>query len=1029
MSDGLASRDLSVESLLAEATDDFMDRLGRGERPQVEEYAARYPALAGVLRQVLPALQALRSLPPESAAGEPAAAGPRGGCLGDFRLLREVGRGGMGVVYEAEQISLGRRVALKVLPFASTLDARQLQRFKNEAQAAAQLHHPNIVPVHATGCERGVHYYAMQYIDGRTLAALVQELSGRPAAGPDPTIPPAPEVPAGEAPTQPARGPSTERSVTAAGHFRTAASLGIQAAEALEQAHQLGVVHRDVKPANLLVDERGRLWVTDFGLAHCQSQAGLTMTGDLVGTLRYMSPEQALAHRGTVDHRTDVYSLGATLYELLTLAPAFAGRDRQELMRQIAFEEPRPARRLNPAVPPELETIVLKAMAKEPADRYATAQELADDLRRFLEDRPIRARRPTLVQRLRSWGRRHRPVVWSVAVSGAVLVLLAFAALAVSYAYVAAEKNEKEHALEQARASAAAAEQQRQLAEANLDLARRAVDEIYAQWANEAAFVPEMEPERRKVVQKAVVFYQEFARQRGSDPRIRNGTGQAYLNIAAIQLGARQYREAGEALAEALRLFGELAAEDPTAPKYQEALAMAHFLRGQVSAEEGQSSPAEPSYRRAIALLTRLATAFPAERRYRASLVLVDYYLAAVVTRPEEARALANATVSEAERLVTEAPEEPGYRFLLARAWQRLGYVHYVARRYQEAETACRKVLALWENPGFRLREDLVIIAATYLQLALVLRATGRAGEAAAASRQAIARYEKLAVAFRHSRAYYTALFQCYDELAAVLEATGGSEELTALQHTALDAFAELAAGIPDDPTYHEAVGSAARGLAPVLKDRGPVAGKEDLYRRALAVTRQLAARFPGQSAYAFRVAYWRGNLGEVLWALGRTPEAQEAFRQAAADYRVFLDLEPNGVKALNNLAWLLATCPAPGLRDGRQALALARRAVALRPRDGYLSNTLGIACYRAGDLPAAIAALEQSMARYSGRPDEERSESFDTFFLAMARWRQGDKNAARAHYDRAVRWMEKYRPNDLELRRFRAEAAALLGS
>src|SRR5262249_24991812 len=154
----------------------------------------------------------------------------------------------------------------------------------------------------------------------------------------------------------PKAGISTERSTRSPAYFRTVAQLGVQAAEALEHAHQLGVVHRDIKPANLLVDGRANLWVTDFGLAHCQGQAGLTMTGDLVGTLRYMSPEQALAKRALVDHRTDVYSLGATVYELLTLKPAFGGRDRQEVLRQIAFEEARRPRRLNKAIPAELET-------------------------------------------------------------------------------------------------------------------------------------------------------------------------------------------------------------------------------------------------------------------------------------------------------------------------------------------------------------------------------------------------------------------------------------------------------------------------------------------------------------------------------------------------------------------------------------------------------------------------------------------------------------------------------------------------
>jgi tetratricopeptide (TPR) repeat protein len=221
--------------------------------------------------------------------------------------------------------------------------------------------------------------------------------------------------------TAPAGALSTEHSTTRPAFFRTVANLGIQAAEALEHAHELGVIHRDIKPANMMVDARGNLWITDFGLAHCQSQAGLTMSGDLVGTLRYMSPEQALAKRVLVDHRTDIYSLGVTLYELLTLEPAFPGTDRQELLRQIAFEEPRPPRRLNKVIPPELETVVLKAIEKNPAERYSTPQELADDLRRFLDDKPIRARRPTLVHRTRKWARRHKPLVGSAVV---VLILM-----------------------------------------------------------------------------------------------------------------------------------------------------------------------------------------------------------------------------------------------------------------------------------------------------------------------------------------------------------------------------------------------------------------------------------------------------------------------------------------------------------------------------------------------------------------------------------------------------------------------------
>jgi tetratricopeptide (TPR) repeat protein len=421
MNSAPASSGLSVEALVGQVADEFTERLNRGEEPDVEGYARRHPEHAGVIRQVLSALRMVRQSAPVGAG--PLAGAPTDlGQLGDFRLVREVGRGGMGVVYEAEQVSLGRRVALKVLPFAATMDPRQLQRFQNEARAAGALHHTNIVPVYAVGQERGVHYYAMQFIDGRTLAqviaaARVGPSDSDPLALTGPYTPsPAGAEPAADTVVPAAAGSPTQRSRTPPEHFRTAARLGVQAAEALEHAHQLGVVHRDVKPANLLVDATGTLWVTDFGLAQVQSDAKLTLTGDLVGTLRYMSPEQALAKRVVIDHRTDVYSLGATLYELLTLEPVFAGTDRQELLRQIAFEEPKPSRKVNRAVPKELETVVLKALAKSPAERYQTAQELADDLRRFLNNEPIRAQRPSLVQRARKWARRHRGVVATAAV-------------------------------------------------------------------------------------------------------------------------------------------------------------------------------------------------------------------------------------------------------------------------------------------------------------------------------------------------------------------------------------------------------------------------------------------------------------------------------------------------------------------------------------------------------------------------------------------------------------------------------------
>jgi WD40 repeat protein/serine/threonine protein kinase len=472
--DIMPSRRPASESGDAELTrvlEAYLAEIEAGRAVDPEQVLADHPAIADRLRACLASLhlveRAAEAFPPS---GECPTPGTTEKQLGDYRILREIGRGGMGIVYEAEQISLGRRVALKVLPFAATMDPRHLRRFQNEARAAASLEHPHIVPVYGVGCERGVHYYAMRFIDGQSLAGLIEH-QGDPSS--QSRLGAVPVAPADR--TAPGASARTERAPRDGAAFRQIAEWGIQAAEALEYAHSIGIVHRDIKPANLMIDTQVQLWVTDFGLARTAADAGLTMTGDVLGTLRYMSPEQALAKHGLVDHRTDVYSLGVTLYELLTGRPAISGKDREEILNRIILENTPPPRSFDTAIPRDLETIVLKTMARLPSERYSTAAELAEDLRRYVRDEPIRAKRPSLMQRLGKWGLRHRRVIGAITLGLVIAVVALGVSVALTTAAYRAEvvqRREADHQKELALGANAQAEQERDFAEHRLYLAR-----------------------------------------------------------------------------------------------------------------------------------------------------------------------------------------------------------------------------------------------------------------------------------------------------------------------------------------------------------------------------------------------------------------------------------------------------------------------------------------------------------------------------------------------------------------------------
>lgn len=584
---------------------EFTARQRQGDCPTIEEYVERYPELAEEIRVLLPTIATLEKVKAgqqRTPDGRVSLAGRRLERLGDFRVIREIGRGGMGIVFEAEQQSLGRRVAVKVLPRQALVDAKHLERFHREARTAAALHHNNIVPVFGVGQHDGFRYYVMQLIEGvgldrvlarlqdggagtsgddlsRVVGELLEEQEGPSAASPAPSENAARRQPTPRdetrQPTMTVRSQVTEagstpqnaapRSVPAASteattpgvsRWQSVARLGIQIADALDYAHARGTLHRDIKPANLIVDHQGVVWVADFGLARALEDSAVSHSGDLVGTLAYMAPEQL---QGQADHRSDIYSLGLTLYELLTLRLAFQETDRRQLLHQIAHEEPPRPRQIQPEIPRDLETIVLKTIAHEPERRYQSAADLAADLQRFLEDRPIRARRTPAPERLWRWCRRN-PLVAGLSMAAAILLVLVAVTTSIGYARTT---------------RALAGERiQRKRAEAATDVAIEVLDRIYERFAppdfeamtglasqgtdGHAAAKPVLSEGAATVLEDLLVFYDRLAESGEKDSQHREKVALANRRVGDIRHHLCQFERAEAAYERAVDIYRQL---------------------------------------------------------------------------------------------------------------------------------------------------------------------------------------------------------------------------------------------------------------------------------------------------------------------------------------------------------------------------------------------------------------------------------------------------------------------------------------
>lgn len=579
----------------------FLELYRSGEPVTAQVYAEQHPEHQEQLHDLLPTLLALEHVKRDrisSGSGDVRVSLPKLERLGDFRIEGELGRGGMGVVFEAVQESLDRRVALKVVPQASLLTGNQLERFRREAQIAARLHHSNIVPVYGSGESDGYHWYAMQHIDGQSLDEWRQRQSEL--------------VPEGS-------GAWRSRA-------RFVARIGTAAASALHYAHSLGTLHRDIKPGNFLLDRDDHLWVTDFGLAKALEAEGLTNSGDLLGTLQYMAPEQ---FAGIYDVRSEVYALGVTLYEMLTLTAAFRGRHRSELMELVTSQRLEPLSRVCPDVPLDLATIVGKAMAREPLDRYATAEALKQDLEAFLEDRPIQARPLSVLATTLRWCRRNRGVAGLVASTAAGVLLaaitgwLAYGVEVDALERVTTSQSETKVALARVKLSEAQAKKDKALAESSLRLNIATLGEVFdALVGRDPALSLDEDPDtgeqtvvvhspltERDVVllRKMMAVYDQFASENEASQSLRYETARSYRRVGAIhqRLGEPEsLAEADIAFEKALSGFAGITDRD-----VMRDLATLHGDIGKLRLRQYAPVKAKASFAKALELLRQLPNA------------------------------------------------------------------------------------------------------------------------------------------------------------------------------------------------------------------------------------------------------------------------------------------------------------------------------------------------------------------------------------------------------------------------------------
>ncbi|MFO0892678.1 MAG: serine/threonine-protein kinase [Isosphaeraceae bacterium] len=937
-----------IEALL----DEFVDRLRRGESPRIDEYEAGHPDHARRIRELFGAAEAIeraarrrKSLP--SRADAPSMPIDH---LGDFRLIREIGRGGMGIVYEAEQQSLGRRVAVKLLPQAALLKPRSLRRFEREARTAARLHHTNIIPVFGVGAQDSHHYIVMQLIRGVGLDRILLQIAGRATPGGLIARDPAGEAAddgiavarallrgeysraetssgssslPGEGSTQedptPGRhernGPDggtsdpardVELPATGPRYWESVARVGLQAARALEYAHGRGVLHRDIKPANLLLDLRGVVWVGDFGLAKAGDDDEASRTGDLAGTVRYMAPER---FRGEADARSDVYGLGLTLYEMLTLRTAYEPAPPMAMMHRIASEPPPHPLVLNPRLPADLVNVVLKAIAREPSDRYGSARELADDLERFLEDRPIHARRVGLVERAWRWSHRNRAVAGAAATVVASLAMVA-AMASVGYYRTREANRQIGEALVGESIQRETAEVQTRKAEALSELTLAALDDIFEEFIPSqvtgnsgplggvslegepgVTVPPVLSPKIAGLLERMLGVYERIAAEDGGDIRVRRKVADANRRVGDIRLRLGHFDQAEAAYRRSVGVYRSLGEDSPGDAGLDLETAKVLNRLGNLDWLAHPGREGGPLHEEARQLLLGMDGAAASSRRARLELARAYYFLG----RGGPPQAVPGRESPEGSRQAP--PPEPGPRESSPGPVPDRG--PRAARDPGEREDAAnlRKAIGILEqlsrehpsSPAYR-----HLLACCYRDLP----AGGQEGDGDPGNdpqAQAIRILGTLADEFPGIPDYRYDLAGSLAKLDPRDPSSGGDGSGIAETRLrrAIAILDRLVAEYPDVPDYAASQVQALYTLSEVLRRGDRPGDAEPLLRRALARQSSLAARFPGVHPYKAWKAILQDSLARMLAESGRPEEARTLLESAVETLGEFRAIGP----------------------------------------------------------------------------------------------------------------------------------------